>query len=209
MCLRPWYELTHSFVQLDLWFNFFHQGRFFANLASQRTAPHILFCVLAHVTLFTEGNAKGGQLRALYYAQEARKMIDCSLKMGCREIALVQSAVLLAAFELQPHVHQSLSRAIAAWSFVESCASICIPPFVEGERTSTADLMESAAIEAAELRRLDWTFSQLSASLTIWDCLLGGTRRHPLPSLSRVRYSRATQLMASRRFSLEEERNLP
>lgn len=142
--------------------------------------------MLAHTTLFTEGESKRGQLRALYFAQEARRQIDTCLTAGGREMALVQTSVLLAAFEFQPHVSQNLSRAIAAWSFVESCATSCIPeaqePPEEGAKGTTA------AIEAAELRRLDWTFSQLSASLTIWDCLLDKAHGQAPPSLSRVSF---------------------
>lgn len=174
-------------MQLDLWFNFFHQGLFFRNLIAQRTPPHVLCAVLAHTTLFTEGETKRGQLRALHFAHEARRQIDACLTAGARDIALVQTSVLLAAFEFQPHLQQNLSRAIAAWSFVESCATRCIPetltapPNADGAVSGT-----TAAIEAAELRRLDWTFSQLSASLTIWDCLLDKAHGQALPSPSRV-----------------------
>ncbi|EJT45856.1 hypothetical protein A1Q1_05662 [Trichosporon asahii var. asahii CBS 2479] len=98
--------------------------------------------------------------------------------------------VLLAAFEFQPHVHQNLSRAIAAWSFVESCATSCIPESQEPPEGGAKGT--TAAIEAAEMRRLDWTFSQLSASLTIWDCLLDKAHGQSLPSLSRmVNYARS------------------
>lgn len=145
----------------------------------------MLCAVLAHTTLFTEGSGKRGQLRALYFAQEARRQIDASLTAGARGVALVQTSVLLAAFEFQPHVHQNLSRAIAAWSFVESCATTCIPESAP-EADAGGEAAATAAVEAAEMRRLDWTFSQLSASLTIWDCLLDKAHGQALPSLSRV-----------------------
>lgn len=71
-----------SLSDSNLWHNFFHRSLFFKEFFSKSLAPHIVFAILAHTTFLQAGKTRTGQLRALQFAEEARKMLDHCLESG-------------------------------------------------------------------------------------------------------------------------------
>ncbi|RXK37089.1 hypothetical protein M231_05677 [Tremella mesenterica] len=82
--------------------------------------------MLAHVTLIQEGNTLPGQLRALDFADEARRITDYCLQSGSREPAHAQAAIILGVYEMHPHSHHSAARLNAALVYMDSCLRACV-----------------------------------------------------------------------------------
>lgn len=169
-----------SLSDSNLWHNFFHRSLFFKEFFSKSLAPHIVFAILAHTTFLQAGKTRTGQVRALQFAEEARKMLDHCLESGPKEPNLAQTALLLVAFEFQPHIHQNIARATAALSYMETCAQACLNSWPRHLKMPLGQVVNDSqnarstsitAIRQEELRRMSWTLSQLATSSTIWRLL--------------------------------------
>lgn len=164
--------LTFSLKETAPFCNSFHRGRFFQAYFARALGPHAVFAILAHTTLLQDGTSRIGQLRALHFADEARKMIDYCLDIGLQDATMVQTALLLVALEFQPHIHQNMTRASAALSYMETCIRFCAKLWPMA--TSDAEPATAApthAIRQEELLRMCWALSQLAASCTVWRLL--------------------------------------
>jgi len=159
-------------------FNFFHRARFFQAFFGRTIGPHVVFAILAHTTFLRNGTSRTGQLRALHFAEEARKMLDYCLDIGLQDATLVQTALLLVAFEFQPHIHQNLARATAALGYMETCSRVCAAVWGaqkagasrSGDKPTTHDDPFSSTITICheELGRMCCALSQLAANSTVW-----------------------------------------
>ncbi|BEJ16347.1 hypothetical protein CspHIS471_0509520 [Cutaneotrichosporon sp. HIS471] len=158
----------------DIWFSFFHRGLFFKSFFAQDMGAHVVYAVLAHMTFLGEGHTEAGRKRALCFAEEARSMVAHCLTAGYYEPTLVQTALLLVAFEFQPHTWQNLGRVASALGFMEGCAKACLPYW---SGPTTTDLPPQAALTSGirkeEMRQMCWTLSHLAANSTIWRHLVG------------------------------------
>lgn len=162
----------------SLWYNFFHRGLFLQSLFTRTLAPHTVCAVLAHTTLLKDGHTRTGQLRALHFAAEARTMLSICLNRRVIDPSMVQTSVLLVAFEFQPHIRQNLARATAALAFSETCATVARDSWGRHLKRPVSSVAGSpnedvSAIRQEELRQMCWTLSQLSTSMTIWRLLTG------------------------------------
>ncbi|KAL1411432.1 hypothetical protein Q8F55_002388 [Vanrija albida] len=175
----------------NLWFNFFHQGLFFEAFFSRQLGPHVILAILAHTTFIQDGRTRVGQLRALHYAEQASKAIDQYLMEGYRDPALAQAALLLVAFEFQPHAHQNLARAAAAMGLMDTCAKACItiweagdlarprqsaihwPLELERGQSTEQGTVAPLSIRQQEILRMRWTLSQLAADACVWRRMMG------------------------------------
>jgi hypothetical protein len=105
-------------------------------------------------------------------------MVTYCLTANYYEPTLAQTALLLVAFEFQPHTWQNLSRVASALGFMEGCAKACLPYW---SAPTTTDLTPTAAvisgIRREEMRQMCWTLSHLAANSTIWRHLV---RQPPL-----------------------------
>lgn len=180
---------TCSLENRNLWFNFFHQGLFFEGFFSRQLGPPVVLAILSHTTFIQDGCTREGQLRALHYAEQARKAIDEYLVQGYRDPGLAQAALLLVAFEFQPHGHQNLARAAAAMGLMDTCAQACITFWDEGDlarvraskfhhhlgrRPSVEpEKVTPLSIRQQEVLRMRWTLSQLAANACVWRQLTG------------------------------------
>ncbi|KLT45424.1 hypothetical protein CC85DRAFT_134362 [Cutaneotrichosporon oleaginosum] len=163
-------QLCDNFLKdCDIWFNFFHRGLFFKSFFAQDMGAHIVYGVMAHMMLLREGHTEDGRKRALSFATEAHRMVTYSLTAGYYEPSLAQTALLLVAFEFQPHAWQNPSRVVSALGFMEGCAKTCLPYW---SAPATAHLTPTAAaicaIRREEMRQMCWTLSHLAANSTIW-----------------------------------------
>lgn len=166
-------QLTTSLTDCHIWFNFFHRGLFFQSFFGGELGAHVVFGVMAHMTLLRAGMTKTGQLRALHFAEEARRMVNYCLTANNRDPTLAQTALLLVAFEFLPHIHQNLARTTAALGFMEACARSCLPYWsTSADSSAVTDRSAAAArtssIRREEMRQMCWTLSHLAASSTIW-----------------------------------------
>lgn len=166
--------LTGSLTDCHIWFNFFHRALFFKSFFAQEFGAHVVFAIMAHMTFLREGTTTTGQLRALHFAEEARKMVDYCLAANDRDPTLAQTALLLVAFEFQPHMQQNLARATAAFGFMETCARTCLPYWAQAATDRGPTSANSpAAIRREEMRQMCWALSHLAANSAIWRHLVG------------------------------------
>lgn len=139
---------------------------------------HVVYGVMAHMTFLREGHTEEGRKRALAFAGEAHRMVTYCITASYYEPTLAQTALLLVAFEFQPHTWQNLSRVASALGFMEGCAKACLPYW---STPTTMDLAPTAAaisgIRREEMRQMCWTLSHLAANSTIWRHLV---RQPPL-----------------------------
>ncbi|GMK55239.1 hypothetical protein CspeluHIS016_0202950 [Cutaneotrichosporon spelunceum] len=158
----------------DIWFNFFHRGLFFESFFARDMGAHVVYAILAHMTFLGEGQTEAGSKRALCFAEEARSLVTYCLTAGYFEPTLVQTALLLVAFEFQPHTWQNLGRVASALGFLEGCAKACLPCW---SAPTTTDLPPQTALTSGirreEMRQMCWTLSHLAANSTIWRHLVG------------------------------------
>lgn len=161
--------LTSSLKDCDIWFNFFHRGLFFKSFFAQDMGAHVVYGVMAHMTFLREGHTEGGRKRALSFAEEAHRQVTYCLTAGYYEPTLAQTALLLVAFEFQPHTWQNLSRVASALGFMEGCAKACLSYW---SAPTATDLPTTAAVTSGirreEMRQMCWTLSHLAANSTIW-----------------------------------------
>jgi hypothetical protein len=105
-------------------------------------------------------------------------MLDYCLDIGLQDSTLMHTALLLVAFEFQPHIHQNLARATAALGYMETCARVCSSAWAQNasrpmtEPWSDARGLEDPSathtIKQEELRRMCWTLSQMAAYSPLW-----------------------------------------
>ncbi|WOO81162.1 uncharacterized protein LOC62_03G004693 [Vanrija pseudolonga] len=173
----------------NLWFNFFYQGLFFEGFFSRQLGPPVVLAILSHTTFIQDGRTREGQLRALHYAEQASKAIDQYLVQGYRDPGLAQAALLLVAFEFQPHGHQNHARAAAAMGLMDTCAQACITFWDEGDLARVRpskfhhpqgrqpsvepEKITPLSIRQQEVLRMRWTLSQLAANACVWRQLTG------------------------------------
>lgn len=172
-------QLTLSLTDCHIWFNFFHRGLFFKSFFTQEMGAHVVYAIMSHMIFLREGNTKTGQVRARHFAEEAGRMIEYCLNHNHPEPTLAQTALLLVAFEFQPHIQQNLSHATTALGFMEACARTCLP-YWSSSRDSSATKKKpwlaaetTSGIRQEEMRQMCWTLSHLAANSTIWRHFVG------------------------------------
>ncbi|EAL23657.1 hypothetical protein CNBA3040 [Cryptococcus deneoformans B-3501A] len=116
------------FANAHIWLNFFNKSLFFSSLFSQasdsntleykatslRAAPHVLLSILSLVTLLQKGHTPEGQQLALLFQREAQSILNYCISAGSQDPSLVAAAIVIATFEMQPHVEHTTDRLVAA-----------------------------------------------------------------------------------------------
>ncbi|OWZ81359.1 hypothetical protein C365_00331 [Cryptococcus neoformans Bt85] len=118
-------KACHSFfTNAHIWLNFFNKSLFFSSLFSQtsysnaleykttslRAAPHVLLSILSLVTLLQKGHTPEGQQLALLFQREAQSILNYCISAGSQDPSLVAAAIIIATFEMQPHVEHTTDR---------------------------------------------------------------------------------------------------
>lgn len=120
-------------------------------------------------------------------------MLDYCLDIGLQDSTLVQTALLLVAFEFQPHIHQNLARATAALGYMETCSRVCATVWAQSGLTSRKDSAPHQKASSAtqticheELRRMRCAqASSQQIPPSGGTCLTSPPSNSPLPTLPR------------------------
>ncbi|TFK85475.1 hypothetical protein K466DRAFT_552028 [Polyporus arcularius HHB13444] len=109
------------------WFSFIHVPRFFGSLFDpyrrQALQPSLVLALLALGTFFQSSELElgaNGRARALHLLDQAHATFQASLSSGWIDIGLVQTAWLLALFEMQAHPKCATPRTRSAFAMLDS-----------------------------------------------------------------------------------------
>ncbi|RPD53150.1 hypothetical protein L226DRAFT_534271 [Lentinus tigrinus ALCF2SS1-7] len=130
------------------WFSFIHVPRFFGSLFDpyrrQALQPSLVLALLALGTFFQsselELGAKGRE-RALHLLDQAHATFQASLSSGWIDVGLVQTAWLLAMFEMQAHPKCATARTRSAFRTLDS--------LIRSLQLTTLDLSDPRAVTFA------------------------------------------------------------